>query len=519
MARVLICSLVLGSLAFAGEPPGAYYKDEAWGFRVRVPRDWQLTAVAADTKWVACKHIGKRKLEWQVGTDWQIEQPEMWVVGFPRDKKGEAANPYDNYKEYITRNSDFFAFGEHYSFAQEKETTVRGTKVTMYEIKLTKKVMGRRVVAWVFHYDDFDFAVQFKILEGRYDDYAASFLGCLKSFRRIKRTKSLEGSAAVGASKIQSRAALAKLPAGERTRAFKDAVETHFKTVTEALPDDWRHKQTKNCLLVTNADSKFVNATVTHVDALVAHLGKFFGETGMEYRPPFILRIFATQDQRRAYGKENEAGKLVRDIAIYSGKGYVKDQSWEDLNQAIWARWIEDRHPKLEKTLPEWLKEGIDKYMSKVRSKGKRITFAHGDWDRDEMRLQIKRNAYQPLLHLMSSGIVDRAVVKYLESEDLERQQRVVVLWLMREGNRGKYKNVIRDLVVNTALAIEAFEEDWHRKNPPGAKAKSDEPQPTSAPVASHRDEIMEDAWQRTFGKWKDKDWAKLTTLWVSFAK
>ena len=31
MARVLIAALVLGSLAFAGEPPGDYYKNEAWG--------------------------------------------------------------------------------------------------------------------------------------------------------------------------------------------------------------------------------------------------------------------------------------------------------------------------------------------------------------------------------------------------------------------------------------------------------------------------------------------------------
>ena len=498
--------LALSGPVVAGEPPGGYYENATWGYKIRVPRDWPDTAVSSETKWVASKHLGKRELEWQVGTDWAIERPEMWVVGFPHDRKGETANPYDSYKGYITGNEKFFKFTEDYEFVQEKETTVGGVKVTIYEIKRKTKGMARRVLAWVYHFDDIDFAVQFKVLEGRYHDYKASFRGCLKSFKRIERKKALGGSAAFGGAKIETRRDLESVPSDKRTRAFKDAVEAQFRTVIDALPKDWKRKQTKNFLLLTNADKKFVKATIPHTDAVIAHLEKIFGKSGMEYQPPFILRIFATGDQRRAYGKEDAAGGLMRDIATYSGKGYVKDSAYEDLNESLWARWLEDRHRALEATLPEWLKEGLNKYMRMVRTKGKKIGYAHDDYDRDAIRLQVKKGKYESLLTLMSRGIHDHGAPKAsMEQHEREMQQRVVVLWLMREGNRGKYKNLIRDFVLNIVSAIEEFEKEWMAKNPK-----------ERAPVLVNGREILQDAWARTFGKWRDKDWDRFTTAWLA---
>ena len=500
----LLLILALSVSVVAGEPPGGYYENATWGYKIRVPRDWPETAVSAETKWVASKHLGKRALEWQVGTDWEIERPEMWVVGFPHDRKGETANPYESYRDYITGNDQFFKFTADYEFVQEKETTVGGVKVTIYEIKRKNKGMARRVLAWVYHFDDIDFAVQFKVLEGRFDDYRASFRGCLKSFKRIERKKALGGSAAFGGATIKSRIDLEKVPQDKRTRAFKDAVEAQFRSVIDGLPNDWKHKRTKRFLLLTNADDKFVKATIPHTDAVIAHFEKIFGKSGMEYQPPFILRIFATGDQRRAYGKENKAGGLMRDIATYSGKGYVKDTAYEELNEALWARWLEDRHSELEPMLPAWLKGGLNKYMRMVRTKGRKIGYAHDDYDRDAIRLQIKKGKYESLLTLMSRGIHDRGDPKSMELHEREMQERVVVLWLMREGNRGKYKNLIRNFVLNIVSAIEEFEKEWMAKNPK-----------QRAPVSENRTQILHDAWARTFGKWQDKDWARLTTAWL----
>ena len=53
-----------------------------------------------------------------------------------------------------------------------------------------------------------------------------------------------------------------------------------------------------------------------------------------------------------------------------------------------------------------------------------------------------------------------------MESHERDRQQRVVVLWLMKQGNRGKYKNLIRNFVLNVAFAIEDFSTGWEQKNP-----------------------------------------------------
>jgi hypothetical protein len=497
--------------ARAGEPPGDFFENRAFGFKVRVPKDWR--EVPTEHKWMAGKHLGKRELDAQRGnTHIAREAPEAWVIAFPH-AAGTLENPYSDYRDFLTKNTQFIDFS-NYEIVEEKETTAGDAKVTTYDIKETRgEGIPHHVVAWVFHFDDFDFAVQFKVFEWHYKDYETSFRGCLKSFKRIERKEAVAGTAAPGGVAIASRADVLKLPPDQRARATKDAVEAKLRAEVEGLPAGWKSKRTKKFLVVTNADDKFVKAAIDHAEAISDHLDDFFGPAGAEYVPPSILRIFATSEERSSYGAGREGtGDLVREVAIGAGHGWEKDNAWEDLNRSLWSEWLSMRHPELQATLPGWFREGINKYMNMLRTKGKRIGFANDDWDRDEIRLQIKREAYEELLALLSRDFVDQGKPNgALESQDRERQVRVVVLWLMRQGNSGKSKNLVRDLVLAVAAEIDAAE---------AALLKLPEEKDAAKPTLTMKvPEIRKTAWNRLFAGWDEGDWNRLTTTWLGYSK
>jgi len=508
--RYALVLLALAATVDAGEPPGEFFENRAFGFKLRVPKDWR--EVPSDQKWIASKHLGKRELDAQRGNDYiSRETPEVWVVAFPRGA-GASENPYTDYRDFLSKNTTFIDFARGYEIVEEKDTTVGDMKVTTYDIKETKADrVPHHVVAWVFHFDDFDFAVQFKVFEWHYKDYEASFRGCLKSFKRIDRKEAVAGPQ--GGAAIASRAEVLKLPPDQRARAMKDAVEAKLRAEIEALPDGWKDKRTKKFVVLSNADDKFTKAAIDHAEAIAEHLDGFFGPAGAEYVPPCILRIFATTEERSAFGagKEDTQG-LVREVAIGAGHGWEKDNAWEDLNKNLWSEWLSMRHPELETVLPASFKEGLNKYMGMLRTKGKRIGFANDDWDRDEIRLQIKRDAYEDLLALLSRGFVDEGMPKAgLEEFDRTRQERVVVLWLMRQGNAGKSKNLVRDLVLAVAAEIDRVEAEILKM-----PEQKDVEKPS---LSTKHDEIRKTAWKGLFGAWDAGDWSRLTGTWLAFAK
>jgi hypothetical protein len=503
--------LLFATTVLGGEPPGDFFENKAFGFKLRVPKDWR--EVPAPHAWIASKHLGKRELDAQQGNlHISRETPELWIVAFPH-AAGGTENPYASFRDFLSQNDQFINFSNGYEITEEKETTIGGVKVTTYDMMESKvDRVPHHIVAWVFHYDDFDFAVMFKVFEWHYKDYETSFRGCLKSFKRIERTAAVAGSGtAETAGAPATRADILKLPADQRARAMKDAVEATLRRETEAVPAGWKNRRTKKFLVLTNADDKFVKAAIDHAEAIADHLDDFFGTAGAEYVPPSILRIFATTEERSAYTRK-EGGDLVREVAIGAGHGWEKDNAWEDLNKSLWSEWLLMRHPKLEEMLPGWFRDGLNKYMGMLRTKGKRIGFANDDWDRDEIRLQIKRGGYEELLALLSREFTDQGKPNSaLDEQDHKRQVRVVVLWLMRQGNSGKAKNLVRDLVLGVAAEIDRVEAE--------ILAMPEQKDAERPSIESKRTDIKKNAWNNLFGAWDEGDWNRLTNAWLGFSK
>ena len=159
-----------------GQSAGGYYSNDRWGFKVRTPKGWKSVALQSNERWIASKHLGRQKLEAKKSEFYAAGHPEMWVIGFPHgvqrgakisEEDGKTTitikNPYKDYKDLLKQNPRFLGGGYH--FTKEEETEIKGIKVTQYEIVVDKMVSAPyRVVAWVYHFKDADFAIEFKIL-------------------------------------------------------------------------------------------------------------------------------------------------------------------------------------------------------------------------------------------------------------------------------------------------------------------------------------------------------------------
>jgi len=547
---VWLCVGVVG----AAEPPGDYHKDERWGFRVRTPKGWDHAAMSASESWIASKHISRRELSAKKKVGW-IERPEMWVVAFPHERADDRGakveekdgvpkvtiqNPYRDYKDFLKREPWFVGGG--YYFSKEETGEVDGMRVTMYEVKVEKMVDSPfRMVAWVYHSNDVDFAVQFRILEDWYDDYARTFETCLRSFRRIERTAAMPGGETTG-EKITEVEDESKLTPEERMRRRKDRVEATLAKEIAALPKDWISLRSEHYIALSHADEKFTKETLDFAESVRGYLDETF-PLGDDYVPPGIIRIFATQAEESAFFKGTGFGLFegAEQIALSKRTGEEKSWEYEYLGRRVTDQWLEFKNRLLSDNMPYWIREGLKRHMSFARPKGKRIEFKPDAYDREDLRKVVKEGKAIPLKDLFSGD--DEQFTQHAHL----LQAGSVVSWLLGEGNRGKVKNAVFRYLQALMQACEEEEKAYEEKRKAAIEGMAkrtvegagEEGERTEEEEDRREEEIekelekgfneMRDAWKAkgkairekafecAFPDLKDSDWAKLDAAWQKF--
>jgi hypothetical protein len=475
MTRCLAAWAILLAVAAAGEPAGKYHQNERWGYKVRTPSGWITVALSADEEWIASKHIAKRELEASKTIWWASARPEMWVIGFPHARKEDRAarrakekdkskwsfsNPYADYKDFLKREKWYVGGG--YFFSEEKEDTVAGMKVTKYEIKVDKLVAAPfRMVTWVFHFDDIDFAVQFKVFEDYYRRYRQTFRTCLKSFRRIDRTKALPGSATTGTKKVFEEEDESKLTPEERKKRRREKVEQQYRREIDALPKRWYHFETDHYLVLANADKRYTKNLVRHAEAVRAYLDATFGTLGTEYVPPAIIRVFKTDAERSAYsmGTRRFWGSASQVLVV---EGY--DPTF--LNWELTDQWLDFKDRDLSWNMPQWISDGLRQHMSFARSKGRKVRFAFDAWDKDQLRTLLRNKEAVPLKDLISGasekqGSISLDFDEIFKSSRQSTQAGSVVTYLLTRGNRGKTKGALAKYLGELVVAIREASKEY----------------------------------------------------------
>jgi len=543
--------LALAAGAWGAESAGPYFKNERWGYKVRAPDGWTAAAMGATEEWIAGKHIGKRSLQPKNGA-WS-ERPEMWVVGFPHarledrgakvEKEGDTTtitikNPYKDYKDFLKRERWFVGGG--YFFSQEEEGELEGMKVSMYEVTVDKMVDSPfRMVAWVYHADDVDFAVQFRILADHYDSHKAAFLGCLKSFRRIPRTAAIPGSAQTGDEKIVSIEDESKLPAEERSKRRRESADRAIAKEIEALPQGWFTLENEQYVALSNADRKFTQTVLDHATAIRAYLDKTFTGIGGDFVPRGVIRVFATDPERIAFLQTTRSfWGGIRQVLVSRATGQEKSWELESVSEDITHQWFSFKNRSLAYNMPYWISDGLARYMKFARSKGKRLEFKPDDYDRQWIKELIKKGNAVPVRKLLEG---DEKVFEAPGNQGL--QSGSVVQFLIERANRGATKDCVRTYLAALVTAVEAAEAEFKAfrdKQLEEAKQRAAE---SGAPGASEGDAdddegedgekqwkefeealkkkakaIRETAFRQAFGALSDSDWQRLDTQWREFA-
>ncbi len=558
LALALLPFAGLGGTAQAAEKPGKFHKVDRWGFKIRAPKGWTKAVMSAQEKWIAAKFIGKKGLQPKGKNEFYVnEKPDMWVIAFPadrerlrtakRDKKTKRVkidDPYRDYKDFLKREK-WAASGGFY-FSKEEETTVKGIKVSVYEVKVEKSVNApKRLIAWMFHFPTVEFAIQFRVLEDHVDDYRSTFEACFRSIAVTGPAKALAvttGKAIEDEGKSED-----DMTPEERRRHRAEEVNRLLRSEIAALEKPWYSMESEHYVALTNTDKKFVKRTLDHAEALRKYLDETFPDLGSDFVPRGVLRIFNSRDEERAFqsGTASVWAAKVEQVLVSKAVGEEKDWEHEYMGRRITRQWISFRNKELYRLMPYWIRQGLVQHMAFAKPKGRRIAFKPDPYDADSLRKLIKGEKSIPLVKLLTGD--DDAFKEHAHN----LQAGSVVGWMLGKGNRGKLKGAVEKYLVQLVGIVDEETEAFEKKQKErkaillGKREKkegeeggddaeeeglSDEEEERlgeefermwkefSDALKERSKSIRKRAFEAAFGQLKDRDWKKLDNAWKKFA-
>lgn len=509
---------ILGVL-FVGAPraSGGVHKDPEMGFAVTVPRDWRQVPIAGEEKYIVAKYLADRP--YVSKKEGESHTAEMKVVLFPAgEKKGakvteteegftvQLKNPYKDYKAFLKDNS----YGGYF-VNKEEEAVVNGVGVTKIEVKFEKLTTPRRLVAWVFHADSADYAVSFEVLEDYWEKSSPEYVQCLKSFKLLPRTKGQ--AAATGGDVVIDD--VTKLTPEERARRRLEKFDRALQTEVARLPEGWTTKRSTNFVALTHADAKYTQRVLDQAEVVRAWLDKAFGWYGEGIPGPVMIRICKDSDEERAYrdtsgasGWFSEKAEITMSRDISSGKQSFEFQ-W--VNKSVMHFWLRDRNSALTFALPDWVREGLDEFVMTAVAKGKAIEFRPDEWEANALRETERAGKLSRARDMMLATWEE-----FSKTEHPMAQSGALVRFLLDgPGARGRSK----DAFVNYLKGLSAYlkEQEAQEKKADGAEKPEDPPKTEEEEEKRYRErqeqwkkrekELLEAAFQRTFGAWSDAEW------------
>ena len=285
-------------LLFTPATQGSLHKDQELGFQINSPKDWKKIPIAQGEQWIVAKYVSNRQYDAKKDVKGMIARhtPEMKVILFPASivknregstpsevKEGDGVvklkNPYKDFKDYLKDNS----YGGYF-IAKEEETKINGIPATCLELKFEKGLLAPlHGIAWVFHHEEADWAVQFEVLEDHWGKLAPDFQSSLKSFKIIPRIGSLTAgrdSAKVDVDLNIFMRTWKKVSPEERAKKRAEFYDREMKTVLDRLPEDWKQKKSKNCFAVSHSDDNFTQRLLDQAEGIRVWLEQNFSFVG-----------------------------------------------------------------------------------------------------------------------------------------------------------------------------------------------------------------------------------------------
>jgi len=556
---LLFAVLALGAPRLeAAEQHGKYTENARWGYKIRAPKNWERRVVPLDEPWIADKFFPDYSMRDRSPTGEFVSfQPNLWVIGFPhaRIERGGVheekvdehttifrfESPYKDYKDFVQRESWASTGQGGWYFSKEEETEQGGYKVTVYEIKVEKLVSApMRVVTWVYHCADVDFAVQVRVLENAYEENQNVIEGVMKSFREIERTEPFpepeRPEIKIPGTEPEVTRTLEEINA-ERLRAVTLRINREIKN----LPKGWDVMQSKHFVCLTQIDKQHTRYVLNFAEEIRDYLEDNFKDLGEAEVPPGLIRVFKSQQDESAYDQGTrgwwtaEVGEITMTYGRDSAAGILSEFSW--LAERLTDQYFFVKNENLKNGMPGWIRYGIWGHISWARpSKRKKLILQPTPSNIIALRQLFAQGGELPLKQLMTTSTSDYG------SYGPMAEAANVVYYLLGRGNKGKVKGALLVYLKSLDQIIreedEKFEKEQEKRWKEAQAAKANEDDSGKSDEEREREEeerfrqrrqqrdeyseqlkgkyeaIRQRALEAAFGHLDDDDWDSLTSRW-----
>ena len=525
-ARALLALLSLSLLAPLAT--AQKFEDKRFGYELRLPKEWSQIPIKANEEYIIAKFLAK-KTYFYTDPDLKItyeHKPELQVIAFLSEKYREDSvdaeevknedgetvkirfnltNPYKDYEDFLKNTYS----GGGFYIAEENESKAGNLKVTEYLVKVEKGANGpRRIVTWVFHTEDIDFAVQAECFESSWKELRSDITRTMKSFEEIERTEGsiVQDASTSGIVEIE----LGELTPEERMKRRQAREREAHQRAQAGLPEDWEVIEEDLFLVLNHADDKDADKLVEQGEAVFRWCEKTFpyliDDTDYLRKP--ILRICKDWDELASFAFGGRESGWVPSIDMVTYKDTVGIGSWtySNMTQRFCAWWLNEHDGDFLDAMPYWMRYGLEYNMLYAKHKGKKLELYPSDWEKVGLRQEIK------------DGVAATPKEIFLATEEFYdgENSRYAAAALMRyllvgKGSKDKLtKNLVREYYLNMTAVIEEMD-----KEEGGESFKEPETEEEEAAMIKERSErlrqrekeLMEAVFERTFAEWTDKEW------------
>jgi len=536
---------------------GGYHVDKRFGYKFKAPKKWSDIAIKTDEAWLTAKYLSNKKyFHTDELTKYTSDQtPELLCIAFideivkkksrEVDEKTEDGvstttitfnNPYKNYEDFLDRTYS----GGGFFIDEKKESKLGDIKVTKYVIKVEKLSRNgpKRIVTWVYHAPDIDFAVQVEVLADAYPKLKKVLDRTFASFKLIERTEGrlpTSGKTNDGFT-ITIRDMETGTPKERRSKRVESQEQLHRRAI-ERLPKEWEDMKTKGLLILSHTDKKYAQRVGVHCALLLQWFDKTFPYVGKgEYVRAPIIRVCKDNEENGAFSRGvnsgggwwfGTGGEIVTNKGTSGFGGYEMDR----VNRQLFSYWFQERDRDLSSALPEWLGNGLYQYVEGARAKGSKVNFSVDRYSETEARLAVSRGtATSPRDLIRMTREEFQTSAGGTASGEAYWSRRTESAMLVRflvskESRRCKQAKGLLEKYLTSLNAImneEKADENKEFKSEADAEPETEEEEEARAKERASRwrkkeKELMESVFERVFAGWDDSDWKSFESAYFKY--